>query len=87
MLFNVECMNVLGIRRGDVVEIIMDTECEIFEDKASRKIRAVVVETAKRWFRIYVKVKKGGYFTCVNYVSTYMSGKKLKYKVIKRRQQ
>ncbi len=85
MLFNVGCMNVLGIRSGDIVEIIMDAECEISKDRAARKIRAVVVETAKRWFRVYVKCRKGGYFTCVNYVATYMSGKRLIYKVIKRR--
>lgn len=85
MLFNVGCMNVLGIRSGDIVEIIMDEECEIFEGRTARKIRAVVAETGKRWFRVYVKCRKGGYYTCVNYVSTYMSGKKLIYKVIKRR--
>lgn len=82
MFFNIDNVNLLGIKKGDIVEIIKFGE---YDGNTSYcvKIKAMVVQVSRRWFRVFIKCKLGGYFTCVNFVDTYDGGKKLCYKVIK----
>ncbi len=81
MLFNTENVNILGIKKGDIVEITKFGEYD-GNTEYCVKIKAPVVQVSGRWFRVFVKCRLGGYFTCINFVDTYMGGKKLCYRVI-----
>lgn len=80
MFFEISNLNIINIKKGQIVEIMRESDEGTKGDV--KIIRGVVVETSKRWFRVYVKSFLGGYYTCVHYVDTYMNGKKLRYRVI-----
>lgn len=81
MFFNTEKINLLGIKEGDIVEIIKFGEYD-GNTEYSVNIKAPVVQVSRRWFRVFVKCRLGGYFTCVHFADTYNGGKKLCYRVI-----
>lgn len=78
MFFNAKKLNVLGISKGDIVEVILDGE------ECGRKIKSVVTEVSDRWFRIIIKKKIGSYYKCIHFVSTNERGTRLKYRIIKK---
>ena len=81
MYFNCNNVNPLNVKVGDVVEFIRFKEYEGNVEYCD-KLKGVVEEIGRRWFRVYVKCRLGGYFTCVHFVDTYKGGKKMCYRVV-----